>query len=101
MSLQEQFEHNKQLVKVRDILKEVQKERLRQIELALGDDTNKFDETNTQSDWVAYIAAYSGRAPSKVFRNGAQNENFRNNMVKVAALAMAAIEAYDNGHCKD
>lgn len=82
-------------------LQDVKAERERQLAIAIGGDTAKFDETNTQSDWVAYITAYAGRAPAKVFRNGAQNEDFRTNMVKVAALALAAIEANDSGIIHD
>lgn len=81
------------------ILQEVRKERERQKELAFGGNTDDFDKTNSQSDWVAYIVAYAGRAPDKVYRNKRQEENFRNNMVKVAALALAAIESFDAGYC--
>ncbi|MGI9556483.1 MAG: hypothetical protein ACR2N5_00930 [Solirubrobacterales bacterium] len=84
------------------IYEEIAKERERQVALAHGGDTESFDRTNTQSDWVAYIAAYSGRASRKVFRNLRDgNPGFRENMVKVAALAVAAIEAFDAGHCRD
>lgn len=61
---------------------------------------SEFDKTNSQNDWVAYIAAYSGRASQKVARNEREGQTFRENMVKVAALAQAAIEAYDAGYCK-
>ncbi len=81
------------------VLDEVLAERRRQITLAHGGDTNKFDLHNNQNDWVAYIAAYNGRASQKVARNEKEDQNFRVNMVKVAALATAAIEAYDNGYC--
>lgn len=58
------------------------------------------DESNSQSDWVACICAYAGRAAQKVARNEREGQNFRGNMVKVGALALAAIEAYDAGHCR-
>jgi hypothetical protein len=74
-------------------------ERERQLELAHGGDTETFDKGNTQNDWVAYISAYSGRASQKVARNERQNEEFRANMVKTAALAIAAIQAHDKGYC--
>lgn len=60
---------------------------------------DSFDKTNTQNDWVAYISAYSGRAANKVLRNKKEEQKFRDNMVKTAALALAAVEAYDNGWC--
>lgn len=57
-----------------------------------------FDKTNTQNDWVAYISAYAGRAADRVLRNQREGQGFRENMVKVAALAIAAIEANDAGY---
>ncbi len=41
----------------------------------------------------------AGSAAEKVFRNEREGEAFRDNMVKVAALALAAIEAHDAGYC--
>lgn len=57
-----------------------------------------FDKSNTKNDWVSYISAYSGRAAAKVARNQRENQTFRENMVKTAALALAAIEAHDSGY---
>jgi len=74
-------------------------ERERQIQLAHGGDTASFDETNTKNDWIAYINAYLGRASDRVFRNEREGQSFRDNMVKAAALALAAIEAHDRGFC--
>lgn len=71
-------------------------ERNRQREIGNGD----FDTTNTQNDWVAYITAYAGRGADKVLRNAREGQEFRANMVKVAALAVAAIEAFDAGHAQ-
>ena len=59
-----------------------------------------FDTLNTPNDWVAYISKYLGQAVTMPF-----NDNtFRLQMVKVAALATAALEQpsyaprhYDNG----
>jgi hypothetical protein len=65
-----------------------------------GGDTEEFDKTNTQNDWVAYISAYAGRASAKVARNEREGCEFRANMIKVAALAVSAISAYDKGYCK-
>jgi hypothetical protein len=80
-----------------DILMEIMDERMRQKDLAFDGNTEEFDKKNFKNDWVAYINAYNGRASDKVFRNKNQDENFRENMLKVAALAVAAIEAYDKG----
>jgi len=81
------------------ILGEIVKERAHQIQCEHGGDTNAFDETNSQNDWVAYICAYAGRAANKVARNGREGCKFRENMIKVAALAAAAVEAYDKQWC--
>tara|TARA_Y100000310_G_scaffold291992_1_gene320387 strand:+ start:3350 stop:3604 length:255 start_codon:yes stop_codon:yes gene_type:complete len=82
-----------------NILNDIQVERDRQRSLSHGGDTDTFDKTNSRNDWIAYLAAYSGRAADKVFRNAREKQDFRENMVKVAALAVAAIEAYDDGLC--
>jgi hypothetical protein len=74
-------------------------ERLRQIGLAHGGNTEEFDKGNSQNDWVAYVVAYAGRAAQKVARNEKEGQEFRANMVKVGALALAAIEAHDKGYC--
>jgi hypothetical protein len=60
----------------------------------------EFDKTNSKNDWVSYITAYAGRAADKVKRNETEGQKFRDNMVKVGALAQAAVEAYDAGFCK-
>jgi hypothetical protein len=77
-----------------DVIKEIIKERERQIELRIGGDTEEFDTLNTANDWVAYITGYAGRA-TDMSKNFEDKENFRRNMVKVGALALAAIEASD------
>jgi hypothetical protein len=82
------------------VLLEIGTERDRQKTLAHGGDTEEFDRGNSQNDWVAYITAYAGRASEKVARNEKHGEDFRKNMVKVGALAVAAIEAYDKGYCQ-
>ena len=73
-------------------------ERERQIKLAHGGNTEEFDKTNSCNDWVAYINAYLGRAANRVSKNQREGQDFRTNMVKVAALALAAIEAHDKGY---
>lgn len=75
---------------VKTILQEVHHERSHQ-------PANFLDQGHLRNDWVALIAAYNGRAGAKVVRN--QKEDFRACMVKVAALAVAAIEAHDKGWC--
>lgn len=82
-----------------EILNEIKAERQRQKDLAMAGDTDSFDRTNSRNDWVAYIAAYSGRAAAKTFRNMREGQDFRANMLKVAGLAVAAIEAHDSGYC--
>lgn len=52
----------------------------------------EFDEKNTQNDWVSYITSYAGRA----IGFDAPPEQFRKDMIKVAALAIAAIETHDS-----
>lgn len=81
------------------VLGDIRSERARQTALAHGGDTEEFDRSNTQNDWIAYINSYTGRAAQKVFRNEREGQTFRENMVKAAALAVAAIEAHDKGYC--
>ena len=52
------------------------------------------DNQNTPNDWIAYITAWAGKA----YSFPSNPENFRKNMVKVAAIAVAAIEAYDRNN---
>ena len=63
------------------------------------DDYAEFDKTNSRNDWIAYLNAYSGRACAKLSRNEREGHDFRTNMVKVGALALAAVEAHDKGFC--
>lgn len=55
---------------------------------------NAFDDKNSPYNWSAYIGQYSTRNligdPAKV-----DPAKFRADMVKVAAIAVAAIEAHD------
>lgn len=82
------------------ILEEILAERSRQIEACKhGGDTNEFDKGNSRNDWIAYVNAYIGRAAEKVHRNEREGQQFRENMLKAAALCMAAIEAHDQGWC--
>jgi hypothetical protein len=83
------------------VLAEIRQERERQplVAHAVGVDIEEFDRDNSQNDWIAYINAYTGRAAQKVPRNEREGHTFRENMVKAAALAVAAIEAYDKDYC--
>jgi hypothetical protein len=62
---------------------------------------DNFDAANSQGDWVSFVTAYAGRASQRVFRNKREGQGFRSSMVKVAATAIAAIEAHDAGHAQD
>lgn len=49
-----------------------------------------FDDKNTLNDWSAYITRYLGNATFATTR-----EEQRCQLIKVAALAVAAVEAFD------
>ena len=83
---------------ISDFLSLVYDERQRQ--LALPFDTEEFDKGNTQNDWVAYIIAYAGRA-TDCQRNIKENQGFKENLVKVAALCQAASDAIDKGYIRN
>jgi hypothetical protein len=53
----------------------------------------EFDDKNTLNDWAAYINVYLTRA--LCMENVGKPENQRIAMVKVAALSVAALEAFD------
>lgn len=75
------------------ILDEVAQERGRQI--AMGRDRD--DDHNTANDFVSYICGYAGRA-AVMYRNEREGYGFnafRQMMIKVAALAVAAVEWHD------
>lgn len=57
-----------------------------------------FDDKNTVNDFVAYITRYAASAAFDGFSSAAtfaRTEHQRQHFVKVAALAVAAIEAID------
>jgi len=70
-----------------EIFKQIEKEREYQ-DCKWGEE---FDNKNTLNDWGAYIGVYLGRATDM----SASKEAQRSNMVKVAALSVAALEAFD------
>jgi len=69
------------------IFKEIKKERAYQDE-KWG---VKFDDKNTLNDWITYINIYAGEAA----KMGISKEEQRKYMVKVASLAVAALEVFD------
>lgn len=83
---------------IENILAERQRQKQTQLD-ANGITMDEFDVGNSRNDWIAYINAYTGRAAEKVLRNQREACDFRENMVKAGALAIAAVEAYDKGYC--
>ena len=83
------------------IIEEINVELARQEALAHGGDTEEFDRTNGQGDWVAYVCSYIGRASVRVFRNKREGHTFRVMMIKGAALCIAALRAPDKGYCPE
>lgn len=69
-----------------EILDEIMQERAYQ-EAKWG---TAFDNNNTLNDWSAYISRYLGQATF-----AQTHEESRRQFVKVATLALAAIESYD------
>lgn len=81
-----------------DVYQAIEAERNRQ--KAWGSD--EFDKGNTRNDWIAYIVSYAGDAAKvkKKEKSGTEEDmRFVRNLVKVAALAIAAIEAHEKGYC--
>jgi hypothetical protein len=66
------------------ILHEVDDERMRQDRQWGG---IKHDDKHTPADWVLFIIAHANKA--------IRHDNYRERMLKVAALAVAAVESYD------
>lgn len=48
---------------------------------------HQHDQSHSPNDWIAYITKHAGKA--------ADGDSFRDQMIKVAALAIAAIESID------
>jgi hypothetical protein len=62
---------------------------------------NEFDDTNSQNDWVSYITKYAGRGTADVQKTLYPDpQGFRSAMIKVATLAIAALEALDRHNSK-
>ncbi|WP_437309945.1 hypothetical protein [Sorangium sp. So ce388] len=49
------------------------------------------DDRNTPNDWIAYIAGHAGRAWSSPL----DLATYRKQLIRVAALAVAAVESLD------
>ena len=80
------------------VINDIRSERERQKTLEFdGVPSVDFDKENSQGDWIAYITRYASGAHPKLGVN--DGDGFRSAMVKVAALAIAAIENYDAGNC--
>ncbi len=62
--------------------------------------STQWDDQQSPNDWVGYISAYAGRATTARI-NESGLANFRLMMLKVAALAVAAIEATDRKGVSD
>lgn len=54
----------------------------------------EFDDKNTLNDWCTYIVMYLGKAAYM----GSPKEAQRSFFLKVAALAVAALEAFDRNN---
>lgn len=61
-------------------------------EYQVGKWGDEFDSKNTINDWVSYLTRYAGMAS-----NADDKEHFQTLMVKVAAIAVAAVEASEKG----
>ncbi len=73
------------------ILEEIKKER----EYQDGKWGNTFDDKNTINDWGTYINIYLAKATDMA----ATKEDQRKNLLKVATLAVAALQTFDrNGN---
>jgi len=68
------------------ILDLVRQERIRQTGMWSAD----FDGENTANDWIAYINQYASRSAIGKWNPGM----FEDSMIKVAAIAMAALEVF-------
>lgn len=79
----------------RGILNEFLGERERHDEIMHQGNTKACDMKKSKNDWVALICVYASRA-SNYDVNLKLNISFRQTMLIVGALALAAIETYDD-----
>ncbi len=74
------------------IFNEIDIERMRQD----GKWGHEFDDKNTPNDWVTFVTRYLSRAADDTVTQPAHVEKFyRLNILKAAAVCVAALEAYD------
>lgn len=84
-----------------NVIAEVAKERESQKSRVYGGvPVAEFDKANRQGDWIAYIVRYASGVHPKLETRKDKND-FRTAMIKVAALAVAAVENYDKGYAQD
>jgi hypothetical protein len=74
------------------IFHEIQAERIYQDEKWGGP---KHDDQHGPNDWITFISCWAGKAFNCCKEHPINLRMFRSNMVKVAALAVAAIEWVD------
>lgn len=72
------------------VLEEIAEERRRQDAKWGG---IQHDENHSANDWIAYIAKHAGAAA-----DGEDPGRFRKQMIRVAALAVAAVQAHDSNY---
>jgi len=75
-----------------EIFEEIKEER--EYQRTIGWNTSS-DDKNTTLEWAGFICNYATRS---ICGATAHLADFRTSMVKVAALAIAAIEAYDRNN---
>ncbi|MGI9434275.1 MAG: hypothetical protein ACR2Q4_05515 [Geminicoccaceae bacterium] len=73
------------------ILSEIRKERDRQDEKYDGPD---HDDSHYPGDWCLILAKYLGRAAAETI-DAEPDTGFRDNMIKIAAVAIAATQSFD------
>ncbi|KKN26490.1 hypothetical protein LCGC14_0874060 [marine sediment metagenome] len=74
------------------ILAEIEAERIYQDEKWGGPE---HDDQHEPNDWIAFITCWNGKAFNCCEKHPIDSRTFRFNMVKVAALAVAAMESVD------
>ncbi|MEZ5934858.1 MAG: hypothetical protein R3F54_23570 [Alphaproteobacteria bacterium] len=73
------------------ILEEIRRERDRQDEKYGGPD---HDDSHYPGDWCLILSKYLGRAAAETI-DAEPDAAFRDNMIKIAAVAVAAIQSLD------
>lgn len=78
-------------VKREHLITEIVNERLRQLELP----GSEWDQRNSSADWIALITHY---VSGETRRNGTKPnaEEYRDNMIKAAAIILATLEYFDD-----